>query len=510
MSNLPRLGRYELVRKIAAGGMAEIFLARQWGAGGFFRDVVVKRLFRNLAEHPAQLRMFQDEGRLLSELSHPNIPQVYDVAFSDGYWYIAMEHVDGPTLADLWHRGARNGHPMPLPVAIAVVLQICEALHHAHERTDRARRPLRIVHRDVTPQNMMLTRDGVMKLMDFGVALTAARREEENRGAVRGTLAYMAPEQVRARPLDKRADVFALGVVLYELTTGMRLFRGSDVQVMTQVVEQDVPPPSSRIPDYPADLEQVVLETLSRDRGRRTPSAAHLAWKLEELAIRRGMLVGPRTIARYVGQTMPAERVEEDALAMVPSSLSMAATPEPAHAPAHASHHDHPSGEPPHGHDYDEDGLMDDLQLLSLPPDGSHGGTEPDSLPDPLDLPLDDEASAPGRDRVSAPLPLVTKSWNGAPAPLPSATQDDEDALEELLRSELPPPMGEAAGPSEDLVLDAFEDEAPAERPVVLLGERDRKTNRPPGEPEPPSAQGPRSGEYMSDLARRLEGDDDT
>ena len=525
MSNLPRLGRYELVRKIAAGGMAEIFLARQWGAGGFFRDVVVKRLFRNLAESPAQLRMFQDEGRLLSELSHPNIPQVYDVAFSDGYWYIAMEHVDGPTLADLWHRGARNGHPMPLPVAIAVVLQICEALHHAHERADRARRPLRIVHRDVTPQNMMLTRDGVMKLMDFGVALTAARREEENRGAVRGTLAYMAPEQVRARPLDKRADVFALGVVLYELTTGMRLFRGTDVQVMTQVVEQDVPPPSSRIPDYPADLEQVVLEALSRDRGRRTPSAAHLAWKLEELAIRRGMLVGPRTVARYVGQTMPAERVEEDALAMVPSSLSMAAHADVGRAAAsHASRHDaaaHGTAAHEEAHDYDEAGLMDDLQLLSLPPDAAHGdAADPDALPDPLDLPVDEDAApdpALGRDRVSQPLPLVTKSgmtqsWNGAPAPrapYEHEASDDDEALEELLRSELPPPMGEPAGPSEDLVLDAFDDDAPAERPVVLLGERDRKTNRPPGEPEPPSASGPRSGEYMSDLARRLEGDDE-
>ncbi len=490
MSNLPRLGRYELVRKIAAGGMAEIFLARQWGAGGFFRDVVVKRLFRHLAEHPQQLRMFQDEGRLLSELSHPNIPQVYDVAFSDGYWYIAMEHVDGPTLADLWHRGVRNGHPMPLPVAIAVVLQICEALHHAHERADRARRPLRIVHRDVTPQNMMLTRDGVMKLMDFGVALTAARRETENVGAVRGTLAYMAPEQVRARPLDQRADVFALGVVLYELTTGIRLHRGTDIQVMTQVVENDAPPPSTRIPDYPADLEQVVLESLSRDRGRRTPSAAHLAWKLEELAIRRGMLVGPRTIARYVGQTMPAERVEENALAMVPSSFSMGEEPE-ASQPSE-----------PEQPEYDDPGMMDDLQLLSLPPESQH--VDPDV--DPLDLPMEDPS-----ERASQPLPLVTKSWSGQRAPAPQIDVQD-DALDELLRSEPPPPLngevhGEAAGPSEDLALDDFEDEAKPQRPVVLLGERDRKTGRPPADEE--ANRGPRSQEYMSDLERRLHLDDD-
>ena len=489
MSNLPRLGRYELVRKIAAGGMAEIFLARQWGAGGFFRDVVVKRLFRHLAEHPTQLRMFQDEGRLLSELSHPNIPQVYDVAFSDGYWYIAMEHVDGPTLADLWHRGVRTGHPMPLPVAIAVVLQICEALHHAHERADRARRPLRLVHRDVTPQNMMLTRDGVMKLMDFGVALTAARRETENVGAVRGTLAYMAPEQVRARPLDKRADVFALGVVLYELTTGIRLHRGTDIQVMTQVVENDAPPPSTRVADYPADLEQVVLEALSRDRGRRTPSAAHLAWKLEELAIRRGMLVGPRTVARYVSQTMPAERVEENALAMVPSSLSMGEDPDQPQAQEE---------EPQAADHYDDPGMMDDLQLLSLPPEGQAG----EELPDPLDLPVDHDAN----EHAAPPLPLVTKSWPGRQVPV-QIEEPDED-LDDLLRSEPPPAMeGEPAGPSEDLALDDFEDEAKAQRPVVLLGDRQRKTGRPPADEDPPH--GPKSQDYMSDLERRLHLDDD-
>src|SRR5262245_26421301 len=133
-----RIASYQLVRKIAAGGMAEIFLARQFGAGNFFRDVVVKRLFPHLAENERQLRMFQDEARLLSQLSHPNIPQVYDVGHQDGYWYIAMEYVHGMNVADVWRIGAKAGQPMPLNVALAVVLQACEALHHAHERKDRA------------------------------------------------------------------------------------------------------------------------------------------------------------------------------------------------------------------------------------------------------------------------------------------------------------------------------------------------------------------------------------
>ncbi len=297
-----RLGRYELVRKIAAGGMAEIFLARQWGAGGFFHDVVIKRLFRHLAEHPSQLRMFQDEGRLLSALNHPNIPQVYEVGFESGYWFIAMELVEGYTLADAWQLGIRNQLPIPLPVSLGIVMQTCEALHHAHERTDRARRPLRIVHRDVNPQNLMVTRDGVAKLMDFGVALTAARKDTEA-GAVRGTFSYMAPEQIRARPLDKRADVFALGVILYELTTGTRLFRGSDVQIMTQVVEQDVPAPSSRVAGYPPDLEEIVLQALARDRGRRFPSTAHFAQRI--VAMQEGCVI----VDGAPAQVVTAERI---------------------------------------------------------------------------------------------------------------------------------------------------------------------------------------------------------
>ncbi|GAB4197551.1 MAG: hypothetical protein OHK0013_05830 [Sandaracinaceae bacterium] len=468
MSNLPRLGRYELVRKIAAGGMAEIFLARQWGAAGFFRDVVVKRLFRHLGENEKQARMFQDEGRLLAELSHPNIPQVYDVGFADGYWYIAMEHVDGPTVADIWIQGAKNGMPMPIPVAIGIVLQACEALHHAHERTDRARRPLRIVHRDVTPHNIMLTRDGVAKLMDFGVAQTTARKDTDA-GTVRGTFSYMAPEQVRARPLDKRADVFAIGVILYELTTGTRLYRGSDVQIMTQVVEHDAPPPSSRVPDYPRDLEEIVLATLQRDRSRRTPSTAHLAWRLEELALRNQILVGPRTVARYVNQVVPAEPVREEALGIVqpPSSevVSFASTEIPS-----------PVMEV-------DDGFHEDLDLLSLPPE--QVGRSASDVPDPLDLPLCVEPPAPSSESVDVAFDALLSS---------DASRGEVVSVDDQVID---------AGP---LVLDGFDLESPepepAARPVLLLGTPKRAPTAPP-EREKSDAS------FMQSLERRLAEDDE-
>ncbi|HEY2736512.1 MAG TPA: serine/threonine-protein kinase [Polyangiales bacterium] len=311
-----KIGRYELLHKIAAGGMAEVFLARQWGQGSFFRDVVIKRLFPHYAEHDHALRMFQDEARLLAELSHPNIPQVYDLGYADGFWYLAMEHVGGVTLTDLCRTAAKLQHPMPLAVAIGIVNQVCLALHHAHERRDREGKALRIVHRDVTPHNIIITHDAVVKVLDFGVAQTSARVDTDA-GAVRGTYAYMGPEQVRGKPLDKRADVFALGVILYELTTGRRLFRGSDVEIMTAIVERDVAPPSRHVPNYPPELEQIVMQALARDRSRRTASAAHLALALDQFCMRQGIVFGALVVAHYVRTIYPYERAHEKGMGIV-------------------------------------------------------------------------------------------------------------------------------------------------------------------------------------------------
>ncbi|MCC6873064.1 MAG: serine/threonine protein kinase [Sandaracinaceae bacterium] len=424
-----RVASYELVRKIAAGGMAEIFLARQFGEGGFFRDVVIKRLFSHLAENERQLRMFLDEARLLSQLSHPNVPQVYEVGVADRQWFLAMEFVDGLTVADLWRTGAKAGQVMPMNVAVAIVLQACEALHHAHERKDRAGRALRIVHRDVTPHNIMLTRDGVAKLMDFGVAQTSARKDTEV-GAVRGTFSYMAPEQVRGRPLDKRADVFALGVVLYELTTGTRLFRGTDVQIMTAVVEEDAPLPSSRVPEYPADLEEIVMAALSRDRGRRLPSAAHLAMYLEELAMRHGMLVGPRAVARYFTAVVPAEPVREEALGMVDveparprlevvvdSESRRVWAPEDEELP-----------------EIDEQEVLDDLRLLSGDDELSAFATaEAGELS--VDVALDDEMVLDGfQEEGAAERPVVLLDQSARKDPSQRFRRDEADYVSELER----------------------------------------------------------------------------
>lgn len=309
-------GPYELLRKIAAGGMAEVHLARRWGDSGFYREMVVKRLFPQYAHNPASLVLFQYEARVMAELTHPNIPQIFDLGECEDTWYIAMEYVPGVNLADLWRAGARVGMPMPLDVTLGIVIQICEALHHAHGAEDRAGNALDIVHRDVTPHNIMITRDGVAKLMDFGIAQTNANRHEQ-RGVLRGTLAYMSPEQVRGRWLDRRADIFALGVVLYELTTGTRLFRGEDVQVMTSIVETDIQPPSRIVSGYPPDLEAILMAALRRDPDHRIASASDLSAHLEHFGMRNGMMLGPRQVAHYVTSVAPAERVLEPELALV-------------------------------------------------------------------------------------------------------------------------------------------------------------------------------------------------
>jgi serine/threonine-protein kinase len=311
--------------------MAEVFLARQWGQGGFFRDVVIKRLYPHYAEHEHALRMFQDEARLLAELSHPNIPQVYDLGNADGYWYLAMEHVGGVTLTDLCRTAAKLNRPMPLAVAIGIVTQICMALHHAHERRDREGRALKVVHRDVTPHNIVISPDAVVKVLDFGVAQTAARADTDA-GAVRGTYAYMSPEQVRGKPLDKRSDVFAVGVILYELTTGRRLFRGSDIEIMTAIVERDVMPPSRHVPNYPVELEQIVLHALQRDRSKRTVSAAHIAIALEQFYMRQGLTSGALVVSHYVRSIFPYERAHEKGMGIVQEPSTVRQTQQPAPA----------------------------------------------------------------------------------------------------------------------------------------------------------------------------------
>jgi serine/threonine-protein kinase len=382
-----------------------------------------------------------------------------------------MEYVRGVSLADLCRAAARANKPMPLAVAIGVVHQVCMALHHAHERRDREGRALRIVHRDVTPHNIMLSLDAVVKVLDFGVAQTTARMDTDA-GAVRGTYAYMGPEQVRGKPLDKRADVFAVGVILYELTTGRRLFRGSDIQVMTQIVEQDVVPPTQGLSNYPAELEQIVLNALARDRGKRTPSAAHLALALDQFCTRHGLVTGPLVISHYVRSLFPYERAAEEGMgiAQVPSPGSQGLDSAPEKGGLSAE-------------ELEERLLAEELRALQQRRTAS-GSSAPE-------------------------LPTVDMASNAdAPAIEPEI---EELSAEDVLLDEVEPgPRKRDAAPAaaaavaapavpERLRIDEFDEDSEV-KPVVLLSPK-----RKPSQPAPTA-----DGAFMSDLERRLREDADS
>jgi serine/threonine protein kinase len=296
-----RLGRYRLVRRLAVGGMAEVYLAVAEGLSGFEKRVVVKRLLPQHARDGELVAMFLDEARLVASLEHPNIGAVYDVGAEGDEYFFAMEHVAGRDLRDLL--AAHAGEPLPLPEALAIVMRVAEALHHAHEQRDAEGRLLEIVHRDVSPSNVLVSAGGQVKLVDFGVAKWAAQRTETRHGVLKGKCAYMSPEQCRAQPLDRRSDVFSLGVVLYELTTGSRPFEGStDFEIMTALVKGEPEPPSARWPEYPAALESIVLRALAPRPEDRFATAQELSRALGAFVAGAGLAPSEAGLAALVGR----------------------------------------------------------------------------------------------------------------------------------------------------------------------------------------------------------------
>src|SRR3954468_13791247 len=269
-----RLGRYRIVRRLAVGGMAEIFLARVEGMRGFEKLVVVKRLLPQYVHNQNLVRMFLDEARLMATLNHPNITQVHDVGEARGSYFFAMEYVHGEDLRRILRASSQKGEPLPIDISVGIIADAAAGLHHAHEKRGSDGAPLEIVHRDVSPSNVLVSFDGAVKLTDFGVAKWALQASHTRQGTLKGKCAYMAPEQCRGEPVDARSDVFALGILLYELSTGTRLFQGaSDFQILNQIVKEPIVPPSERRPGYPAALEPIVMRALERPPERRHADA---------------------------------------------------------------------------------------------------------------------------------------------------------------------------------------------------------------------------------------------
>ncbi len=305
------LGRYRVVDEIGIGGMASVHLARMDGPGGFQKWVAIKRIHSHLIEDESFVQMFLDEARVAARISHPNVASVVELGkHQDSYW-IAMEYLHGEPLREVMRRTDELGAPMPPEIACRIIADAAEGLHAAHELLGREGEKLDLVHRDVTPHNLFVTYDGSTKVVDFGIAKFLTRMSNTRHGTLKGKIAYMSPEQVHGEQIDRRTDLFALGVVLWELTTGKRLFRmESDLDTLAKVQECNVPKPSTIVRGYPLDLEKIVLKALAKKRDDRFRTARELSRALQGLLMRRGLFVASDEVASYM-RTIFSERIQK-------------------------------------------------------------------------------------------------------------------------------------------------------------------------------------------------------
>jgi len=299
-----RIGKYEIVHRIACGGMAEIYLARASGIYGFEKYVVLKRILPQYAANDEFVRMFLKEARVAATLDHANIAQVHDIGEVGGSTFFTMEYLHGEDLRQVMRHVLRNGQRLPLEHALEIVIGAASGLHFAHEKRGPDGKSLGIVHRDISPANIVVSYGGGVKLVDFGIAKLAADPELSQRYALKGKLAYMSPEQLHNTPLDRRSDVFSLGAVLYEITTHTRLFKGTtEVETMKSVLDGIVPPPTSVVPGYPAALESIVLRALARSPESRYQSARELQVDLETFVHAARIRLSPAALAEWMETT---------------------------------------------------------------------------------------------------------------------------------------------------------------------------------------------------------------
>jgi serine/threonine protein kinase len=296
-----RLGRYDILRTLFKGELTDLLLARSEGMEGFQRHVAIKRLHLAPAKDKACLDAFVNEARLAAALHHHNIVQVLDIGEDKGQPYFAMEYVHGVDLRALLNKLSKRGEQLPLQHVVSIIAAAAAALHHAHEQKGPDGKALGIVHRDVTPGNILVGFDGNVKVVDFGIAKAAIKRIITDQGVLKGRVPYMAPEQCAGKPVDRRSDVFALGIVAYELATVRRLFKGAtEFLTMSAIVNAEIPKPSRFRNDVPAELEQIMLKALARDPADRYQTAGEMAMALDAVAIKVGVGASTTQLANYM------------------------------------------------------------------------------------------------------------------------------------------------------------------------------------------------------------------
>jgi serine/threonine-protein kinase len=303
-----RVDRYELIGEIASGGMATVYLARLSGVGGFRRFVAMKRLHPHLAGEKEFVEMFLDEARLAAGIHHPNVVSILEVGASPVGYYLVMEYVEGDTLARLLARAAGKGQRLPTPIAVRIVLDALSGLHAAHELKDDQGKSLELVHRDVSPQNILVGIDGVARITDFGVARATSRLTSTRVGQLKGKLAYMAPEQASGDKLDRRADVFSAGVLIWETFAAKRLFKAeNEAATLSRVLNEPIQELWRIAPHLSHELSAVVEHALDRNRDTRFATAAEFADALEAAADGHDGIASPKEVAAFVTETIGEE-----------------------------------------------------------------------------------------------------------------------------------------------------------------------------------------------------------
>jgi serine/threonine-protein kinase len=289
--------------------MAQIYLARQSGLGAFERHVVLKTILRERATDQRFVTMFLDEAKLAATLNHQNVAQVYEVDQADGAYFMAMEYVHGENARAILETTVRRGWTIPLELAVMIVSGAAAGLHHAHERRGKNGQPLNIVHRDVSPANIMVGYDGSVKVLDFGIAKAEERATKTVGGTIKGKYGYMSPEQCKGKSIDRRSDIFALGICLYELTTLRRAFKGNDdFETMKRIVAGDVVLPSVAVPGYPRELEAIVLTALANDANARFQTGQEMIEALDAFAVRAKLTASNTAMGRFMVQLFGSKK----------------------------------------------------------------------------------------------------------------------------------------------------------------------------------------------------------
>ncbi len=307
-----QFGNYVLLKKLGTGGMAEVFLAKQTGLAGFERLVCIKRILPHLTEHSEFITMFQDEARIAANLNHPNIVQIYELGEIDGSYFIAMELIKGEDVRQIYNAEVAKGCIIPYVNAAQMIYGACNGLGFAHASCDAMGKPLGLVHRDISPQNILVTYNGFPKIVDFGVAKARGKMTETRSGVLKGKYSYMSPEQAKGEQIDGRSDIFATGIVLYEITTGQRLFkRENEIETLHAVMNCRVAPPSKIVPGYPKDLEEIVMHSLAAKADDRYATAYDFANDLEQFILDQGSTTSPQALGSYM-QELFADKLKDD------------------------------------------------------------------------------------------------------------------------------------------------------------------------------------------------------